>query len=62
MGTSYNRFAGQDLGRMAALSDGVFAVAMTLLVLDLRVPAVAAVQSERDLWQALVALAPHLIP
>ena len=26
MDTSYNRIAGQDLGRMAALSDGVFAV------------------------------------
>ena len=61
MNTSYNRFAGQSVERLAALSDGVFAVAMTLLVLDLRAPAVEAVHSERDLWLALGALAPRLI-
>jgi uncharacterized membrane protein len=33
--TDYNRIAGQSVERLAALSDGVFAVAMTLLVLDL---------------------------
>ncbi|GHO48102.1 TMEM175 family protein [Ktedonospora formicarum] len=37
----YNRIAGQNLDRLAALSDGIFAVAMTLLVLDLRTPALA---------------------
>ena len=31
MRTSYNRIAGQSVERLAALSDGVFAVAMTLL-------------------------------
>src|SRR5215467_9401898 len=62
MGTTYNLIAGQSLQRLASLSDGVFAVAMTLLVLDLRVPATALVHSERDLWQALLALAPRLIP
>jgi len=36
----YHRFAGSSLGRLAALSDGVFAVAMTLLVLDLKPPSV----------------------
>src|SRR5579859_2864627 len=35
----YGRVAGQSLERLAALSDGIFAVAMTLLALDLRVPA-----------------------
>jgi uncharacterized membrane protein len=34
---------------------------MTLLALDLRVPALEAIQSERDLWHALVALAPRLV-
>ncbi|MGA3072654.1 MAG: TMEM175 family protein [Bryobacteraceae bacterium] len=60
MSTSYNRIAGQSVERLAALSDGVFAVAMTLLVLDLRAPAVEAVHNERDLWLALGALAPRL--
>ena len=34
----YNRIAGENLDRLAAISDGVFAVAMTLLVFDLRTP------------------------
>jgi len=34
MPTSYNQIAGQSLERLAAPSDGIFAVAMTLLVLD----------------------------
>ncbi|MFZ1141167.1 MAG: TMEM175 family protein, partial [Candidatus Sulfotelmatobacter sp.] len=47
--------------RLAALSDGIFAVAMTLLVLDLRVPANDAVHSERDLWHILLGLSPRLL-
>ena len=58
----YNRVAGQSLERVAALSDGVFAVALTLLVLDLRVPAADAIRSERDLIVALWLLVPHLLP
>jgi len=54
----YNRIAGQNLERLAALSDGVFAVAMTLLVLDLRTPAASLVHGERDLIHALIRLAP----
>ncbi|MBV8601811.1 MAG: DUF1211 domain-containing protein [Candidatus Eremiobacteraeota bacterium] len=60
--TTYNVLAGRDLGRLAALSDGVFAFAMTLLVLDLRVPAVAAIKDEHQLATALLALAPRLVP
>jgi uncharacterized membrane protein len=61
MSTTYNRIAGQSVERLAALSDGVFAVAMTLLVLDLRAPAAEAVRSERDLWLALGGLAPRFV-
>jgi uncharacterized membrane protein len=43
MQSLYNRVAGQSVERLAALSDGIFAVAMTLLVLDLRVPAAEAI-------------------
>jgi len=62
MRSLYNRLAGQNIERLAALSDGVFAVAMTLLVLDLRAPAAEAVHSERELLDALLTLAPRLVP
>ena len=58
----YNRIAGQNIDRLAALSDGLFAVAMTLLVLG---PARACGRSrvlERDLLTALAVLAPRLVP
>jgi uncharacterized membrane protein len=49
---SYNRISGLSVERIQTLSDGVFAVAMTLLVLDLRVPA-GIRYSDGHLWQAL---------
>jgi uncharacterized membrane protein len=58
--TSYNNIAGQSIERIAALSDGIFAVAMTLLVLDLHAPAAELIQNNRDLLAALTALAPKL--
>jgi uncharacterized membrane protein len=61
MTTSYNQIAGQSVERLAALSDGIFAVAMTLLVLDLKVPATEAVHGEHDLGRALLALSPRLL-
>jgi len=61
MHSVYNRVAGQSVERLAALSGGIFAVAMTLLVLDLRVPANDAVHAERDLWHILAALSPRLL-
>jgi uncharacterized membrane protein len=58
----YHEFAGSSLGRLAALSDGVFAVAMTLLVLDLKVPETGG-GSEHTLAHALAHdVAPRLVP
>ena len=61
MPTSYNQITGQSLERLAALSDGIFAVAMTLLVLDLHVPASDAIHSQGQLWHTLAHAAPELI-
>lgn len=73
MPVSYRHIAGVSLERLAALSDGIFAVAMTLLVLGLSVRAnnalhparplwaPGALASERVVWDVLRALAPHLL-
>ena len=58
MPTLYNRIANQSIERLSALSDGVFAFAMTLLVLELAVPAATEIHSEHELWHALARLAP----
>jgi uncharacterized membrane protein len=63
MPARYHRFAGSSLERLAALSDGVFAVAMTLLVLDLKPPGVRKGAPEHRLIHALAHnVAPHLLP
>ena len=61
MSDDYNRVAGLSVERLAALSDGIFAVAMTLLVLDLHVPAKDAVATEADLAHSLGRLAPGVL-
>jgi uncharacterized membrane protein len=61
MPTLYNRIQGRNLERLAALSDGIFAVAMTLLVLDLHIPSAAQIHSESGLLAALAALGPQWI-
>jgi uncharacterized membrane protein len=62
MPTHYNILAGGDVGRIEALSDGIFAFAATVLVLDFRTPEPADIHSEADLLRALAASAPRLLP
>jgi uncharacterized membrane protein len=60
-GRRFNEFAGTNLDRLAGLSDGIFAVGMTLLVLGLSVPTLRAGASEGDLWHALLELSPNVL-
>ena len=61
MVNTYNQIAGQSAERLAALSDGIFAVAMTLLVLDLHAPVARVIHNEHDFLRALAALTPRLL-
>jgi len=56
----YNELAGSSIDRLAGISDGIFAVGMTLLVLGLALPVVA-IHTESDLWEALKLLGPNLV-
>jgi uncharacterized membrane protein len=57
--TSYNQIASRSLERIGALSDGLFAVAMTLIVLEIRVPDPHVVLTEPALINALAELLPR---
>ncbi|HEX4320514.1 MAG TPA: TMEM175 family protein [Acidobacteriaceae bacterium] len=59
MAALYNAIQGRSLERLAALSDGIFAVAMTLLVLDIHIPPAEGIHSEAELLHALAAMAPQ---
>ena len=48
--------------RLDTLSDSIFAVAMTLLVLDVRLPDSFQATNTRELFQGLVSLVPKLVP
>jgi uncharacterized membrane protein len=62
MRNHYNAFAGGDVGRIEALSDGIFAFAATVLMLDFRSPEPADVHSEAELLGALIASSHRLMP
>jgi uncharacterized membrane protein len=62
MQAHYNTLAGGEVGRIAALSDGLFAIAATILVLDFHTPEPADIHSETELLHALAASAPRLLP
>jgi TMEM175 potassium channel family protein len=51
----------RETGRIEAFSDGVFAIAITLLVLDIKVPTVEAMAAGRGLPSGLMALWPNLL-
>jgi len=59
--TSYNEIAGKRVQRIEAIGDGVFAIALTLLVLDIRVPVSEAIHTEADLIKAFCSLTPKLL-
>jgi uncharacterized membrane protein len=58
---TYNEIAGQKISRIESISDGVFAVALTLLVLDLKVPISEGIKTEGDLFAAFCAITPQLL-
>ena len=53
--------SGTDPNRLSGISDGIFAVGMTLLVLGLVVPTFKSPPTESELWNGLVSLAPHAL-
>lgn len=57
----YNQIAGQRIQRIEAISDGVFAIAMTLLILDIKVPVSEAIHTEGDLIKAFIGLTPKFL-
>jgi uncharacterized membrane protein len=59
--TAYNQIAARGLERIGGLSDGVFSIAMTLIVLEIRVPDPGPIHSDAELWAALTTLAPRIV-
>ena len=60
-GPYYNVIAGHSLDRLSGISDGIFSVGMTLLVLGLAVPAAKGIVSEADLARHLAQLLPNAV-
>ncbi len=58
---TYDQIAGQSTHRIEAISDGVFAIALTLLCLDLKVPISTTINSEVQLFTSLVSLTPKFL-
>ncbi|MFN5513236.1 MAG: TMEM175 family protein [Cyanobacteriota bacterium] len=54
-------FAVHGNERLFAFSDGVFAITITLLVLEIKVPELSPSLAATELWPALTHLVPHII-
>jgi len=50
-----------EKSRITALVDGIFAVAMTLLVLDLKLPEGIKMNTDAEVWRQLTALRGHFL-
>ena len=61
MSIDYNHIAGRSVERIAALSDGLFAIAMTIIVLELHTPAAELIRSESDLLHGLIEVSPKIL-
>ena len=48
----------KETARIETFSDGVFAIAITLLILEIKVPEISSFQSKNDLWNGLAKLWP----
>jgi uncharacterized membrane protein len=46
--------------RLEAFCDGVFAIALTLLIIDIKIPSSAKIETTDDLWHALIHLSPSI--
>ncbi|HMS41092.1 MAG TPA: TMEM175 family protein [Pyrinomonadaceae bacterium] len=57
----YNQIAGQKISRIEALSDGLFAIAMTLLILGIVIPSAEGIDSEAKLIDEFLKLAPKFL-
>ncbi|WP_338876212.1 TMEM175 family protein [Spirosoma sp. SC4-14] len=59
--STYNKISGQRIQRIEALSDGLFSIAMTILVFDLKDPVSDTLQSNTELLLSLKSLLPKLL-
>jgi uncharacterized membrane protein len=51
----------KEKSRIDAFSDGIFAIAITLLILEIKVPALSSITSSQELWKALLAEWPSFL-
>ena len=60
-GTSHVVAERRDNIRLEAFCDGVFAIALTLLIIDIKLPDMEAMRSSTELTRALLHLAPSVL-